>query len=238
VSALGLTWTGFGLGLLATWGAILASPWQLQLLLAAAFIIFTAGFVVSVVVYLALPNEGDHAPRAWKWHKHRLRKLSWNFGSILSLNIDDGVFHVRQFVCSFKVNRGEGIRPKRGFLDCKKTGRRIPLYVECGNPYVRAELIEFIPTGKWFYCCAAFRKDGSDATDVNAPYDASEKISPTAEEFFARYNDFEFVFEYDDKTFRKKFSRPILEGIINRARAANLPKSDPTPRRKDATEQA
>lgn len=234
MQASGVTWGTILIGLYATWDAIVAGPVGLQMLVAVLFLIVTAFFFASVLFFSTLPSQSDQTPRSWKWYRYPIHKLSWNFSTVFSFNIDDGVFHVRQFICSFRVNRGDGIRPKRGLLDCKHTGRRIPLYVECGNPYVRAELIEFIPKGKWFYCCAAFRKDGIDETHVNAPYGASEKISPTAEEFFERYSDFELVFEYDGKYFRKTFSRSLLETIINRARARNIRKPDPTPRRKVA----
>jgi hypothetical protein len=171
------------------------------------------GSVVGAILYFLLtsgPNEAG--PRWWKWRRLPIQKISWDFLSAFgSHRKGDESVKFLKFNPRFRINWGDGIKPHHCYLDFRAKGLRIPVWIEHGNPYLRAERIPFIERhgfiwgSQWLHCSAAFQNIRDD--NLDAPYVVNDRDAFTAGEFFERFGSFDFVFEYDNKVFRKRFSR-------------------------------
>ena len=132
------------------------------------------------------------------WYRLPIRKVSWNFDQFLGGGSGQGQpVLIYAFQPQFKVNWGEGISPKKAFIECKATGVQQNVLLSLQDAYVNAEAVDFIPKGCWFQCQAHFG-------------------GITKEAFLQNWQGFRFVFEYDDKTFSRDFSRRELEEWIDR----------------------
>jgi hypothetical protein len=166
------------------------------------------------------PAPNYSGPRWWRWRQLPLQKISWDFVSPLSSQTkhNDPVVRFLSFHPSLRINWGDGIKPQHCYLDFRAKGLKIPVRIEHGNPFLRAERIPFIERenfmwrNKWLSCSAGFRVENYE--DLDAPYILDDKDAVTADEFFERFGSFDFVFEYDNKIFRKRFSRRRLMSMF------------------------
>ncbi len=188
------TAAGLTVAMRASWEYLRGAPWPV--LLPVCFGVLAMFLVIAFLVaaYLYSPiGPGIYGSKYLLWYKSSIRKVSWNFAQVLGGSSGAGhpvVIHT--FQAEFKVNWGEGIAPKRAFLECKKTGARQDVLLSPLDSYVKAEAVAFVPSGRWFQCQSPFG-------------------GMTKESFFQKYDGFRFVFEYDDKVFSRRFSRRELE---------------------------
>ena len=205
------TATGLGVAMAASWEYLGTAPWPILFLVFFGIVatICVISFLVVAILYSPI-GPGIYGSKYLLWYKLPLRKVSWNFAQVLGGTSGAGqpvVIHT--FQTEFKVNWGEGIAPKRAFIECKKTGVYQDVLLSPLDSYVKAESVVFIPGGRWFQCQSLFG-------------------GMTKESFFQKYDGFRFVFEYDDKVFCRCFSRRELKEWIDRFwRFSNR---DPEPR--------
>jgi hypothetical protein len=114
--------------------------------------LFTIVFAVIIVptAYLFQPATGTFTPRYLRFYLLPLGHLSWRFDNFLGGSAPP--VRVTCFQPAFRINRGKGIKPRRAEIWSPRTGERTDVLIECGNPYVKADAIEFMPRGKWYHC--------------------------------------------------------------------------------------
>jgi hypothetical protein len=193
-----ITATGWGVALVASWKYLQTAPWPVLVLscVGLAALLGVVGLLVVVVLFSPI-RPGTYGSKYLFWYMVPIRKLSWNFAQFLGGTSGDGQpVLIHCFQVQFKVNRGEGIVPRRAFIECKVTGAFQDVLLSPQNTYVKAEEISFVPRGHWFSCQAQFG-------------------SVTKELFLRQFDGFEFVFEYDDRVFSRRFSRRELEWWID-----------------------
>lgn len=194
-----LTATGLSITLIASWQFVRTSPWPVLFLTCFGVFMAVLFVVFMIVIFLNTPiHEGTFGSKYLLWHKFPIRKVSWNFDQFLGGGSGQGQpVLVYAFQPQFKVNWGEGIKPKKAFIECKKTGAHQNVLLSSRDSYVNAEAIDFIPKGGWFQCQAHFG-------------------GISKEEFLQNFDGFKFVFEYDEKVFTRDFSRWEAEVWIDR----------------------
>jgi hypothetical protein len=160
--------------------------------------LFAVVFLVTLLplAYLATPEAGTFTPRYFRFYRWPLARLSWRFDNFLGGRAPPVL--ITSFQPAFRINRGQGIRPRKAYIWSPRTGERADVLIECGNPYVAADAIEFMPRGKWYQCQVHFGDVGL-----------------TKAEFLARFDGFDFVFQYDDTEFKRTFSRSEIELLFD-----------------------
>ena len=205
-----VTSTGIGVAILSSWQYLKTAPWPVLTLVCFGIVAAILSVAVLVVVLLYAPiGLGIYGSKYLLWYKNPIRKISWNFDQILGAGSGTGspvVIHT--FQAQFRVNRGEGITPKKAFLECKRTGVCQNVLLRPLDSYVKAEDVAFIPSGRWFQC--------------QSPFGSINK-----ESFLQKYDGFTFVFEYDHQIFRRCFSRRELEEWIDRFWRYSNPRPEP-----------
>ena len=208
-----------GVTLWAAWDEFLKASLALQLLVGFGVTVAAVLTIGTVVYWLLTPSRNEDGPRWWRWRKLPLQKISWDFSSSFgSSSKDDRLVRFLSFHPRFKINWGKGIKPRHCYLEFPSKGLKIPVRIEHGNPFLRAERIPFIERqgfmwgGKWLSCSASFRIDRDE--DLDAPYFIDDRDAITAAEFFDRFGSFDFVLDYDDKVFRRTFSRERLVSMF------------------------
>lgn len=185
----------------SSWAYAIGAPVAVKVLLMIAVIILVLWALLAVVAFLAQPpGPGIQTPRWLRWYRLPIRRVSWDFDNAFGWSGAHGApIKIEQFQGKFRMNWGEGMRPKRAFIECVATGARKDFLLSPANPYVKAESIEFLPRRKgWIYCQA--------------------HLSGTSKEaFLAEFSGFRFVFEYDETRQEINFSRELLETILERA---------------------
>lgn len=213
-----ITSAGFSLAAHSSWQYLKTAPWPVMSLVVfgiAGAILFVA-FLVAALLYAPI-GPGVYGSKYLLWYKNPIRKISWNFAQFLGASWKSGSpIVINTFQAQFRVNRGEGIAPKKAYLECKRTGVCQDLLLKPLNSYVKAGDVAFIPSGRWFQC--------------QSPFGEMNK-----ESFLNKYDGFTLVFEYDDQIFRRRFSRRELEQWIDRYWRYNNP--PPMPRGSLRTEQ-
>ena len=197
--------SGIAFAIVSQWNFLLSAPFIFQLLIALCLFIILLALVVGVAIYAYLPvGPGIFSPRHLRRYRIPIGKLSWDFDNCIAGRSGDGrPVEATGFQAQFKINRGRGISPKRAFIKCDVTGRSVDVLIECGNPYLRAEEIDFIPRRKWYRCHAAFVSEKTKEQGV------------LKEEFLKNWDGFKFVFEYDDTTFVRFFPRREIENFFD-----------------------
>jgi hypothetical protein len=209
---------GIGAFVIGSWDYFWNAPWPFQAAVALSLLALGVLVVVLIRVLLHAPT-GAMAPIHLRRFKWPLRRVSWDFDGYLGWGCGTGqpvVVYV--FQPRLRVNWGEGIEPLAGYIECKRTGQRRELMIECGNPYVKASEIEFIPSGAWFQCQAWFSDRATNTTDPLHQ-----------DEFLRRFPGFRFVFHYEGGKFERVFPRAELELIIDRAWRHSNPPQRPSP---------
>ncbi|HWA42292.1 MAG TPA: hypothetical protein VHA10_03715 [Hypericibacter adhaerens] len=204
----------------AAWLYLQQAPWLIIILsaLGALFVVLLIAVVFAIYIY-GSPEKGIYSPRLLRQYSWPSRKIAWSFDNYLGGSGGGGKpIRVSGFQGRFKITWGEGISPKAAYLECKRTATRQDVLIECGNPYVRANEIGFMPKGKWYHAMAFLGHPGL-----------------TKEEFLRRWDGFEFVFEFDSSVFRRKFPRFEIEQYFDRYWACANPPPEPTPTRRDVT---
>jgi hypothetical protein len=173
--------------------------------------LLTIGLLASalfIYAVLFVPKVNTCWPPWWAWFYNPMRKVSWNFGCVLQVHDlpANAVPVIGEFSCSLRVNRGS-IQPKNLYLE-SAIKPQILMKVQCGPTHEFVTNIETIPSGQWHHCSARLLKDFNYSDD-------GLKNHPTREDFLKTYDELTLVFEYDDKTFRKRFSRKQLVQIID-----------------------
>jgi hypothetical protein len=197
---------GLLLALAANWEFFKSAPLSFEITVVIALMVLFCAVAISIIVYLSLPpSAGVFSPRYLRIYSWPIWNLSWRFDNFLGGRSGDGSpVEATGFQAQFRINRGQGIHPKHAFIECKATGQKMDVLIECGNPYMRAEEIIFVPRGKSYSCNAEFRSERSGEQGV------------LKEEFLKKWSGFDFVFEYDDYVFRRHFSRQEIEDIFDR----------------------
>jgi hypothetical protein len=199
----------------AAWQYVEGAHWLVASLAGIGATTIAFGVILVGLLWLQAPaGPGIFTSRKLQYYAFPIWKLSWNFDNFLGGRSGAGSpVVVTSFQPRFKVNRGKGIRPKSTYIQSDRTGQRAEVLIECGNPYVQASEIEFMPPGKWYHCRVFFGDEGL-----------------TKEQFFAKFDGFEFVFEYDETDFRRYFPRHEIEAFFDEFwRYSNQP-SEPKPR--------
>ena len=204
------TGTGLGVAILSSWQYLSAAPWPVLALVCFGLVatILSVAFLVGAILYSAI-GPGIYGSKYLLWYKNPIRKISWNFAQVLGASTGAGspvVIHT--FQAEFKVNRGEAIAPRKAFIECKRTGVYQDMLLSPLNSYVKADAVAFIPSGRWFQC--------------QSPFGGMSK-----ESFLRKYDGFTLVFEYDDRVFRRRFSRRELEEWIDRFWRYSNPRPEP-----------
>lgn len=204
------TGAGFGVAILSSWQYLRTAPWPVLALVCFGMVaaILSVAFLVAAILYSPI-GPGVYGSKYLLWYKNPIRKVSWNFAQILGASSGAGspvVIHT--FQVEFRVNRGEGIAPKKAFLECKRTGVCQDVLLSPLNSYVKADDVAFIPSGRWFQC--------------QSPFGGTSK-----ESFLLKYDGFTLVFEYDDQVFRRRFSRREIEEWIDRFWRYSNPRPEP-----------
>ena len=215
---------GFGLSaaLWATWHYLVSAAWPVWIPVVLCGAVICTALAWALVQFMRTPPaNGIYSARSLRWYRYPIRKVSWNFDNFLGARSGAGSpILVTSFQPSFCINWGEGIRPKAAYMISNRTGNRADVLIECGNPYVGADTIEFMPRGKRYHCRAFFEDEGL-----------------TKEKFLQQFDGFDFVFEYDSAVFRRKFSRQEIEDYfgsiqinrLNRNREQSRESSQPSP---------
>ena len=194
-----ITTTGLGLSLLNSWQYLQSAPSPVivlslaGVLLSALFVAFLTWAFLNTQI-----QDGTYGSKYLLWYKLPLRKVSWGFEQFLGGGSGQGQpVLIYAFQPRLRVNWGDGIHPKRAFIECKATGAHLNVLLSPLNAYVNAEAVDFLPKGAWFQCQAHFGGISKEA-------------------FLQNWDGFVFVFEYDDKRFSRRFSRMELEESIDR----------------------
>jgi len=156
---------GIGAFVIASWQYFIEAPWPFQ---AAVVLSLLALLIIALVLVRVLMDAptGALAPIHLKRFKWPIRKISWDFEGYLGWASGTGQpVIIYAFQSRMRVNWGEGIKPIAAFIECRRTGEKRDLMIECGNPYVKADQIEFIPSGHWYHCQAWFSPRVTDTTD-------------------------------------------------------------------------
>jgi len=192
------------------------APWTFVALAAFGAFAAISTPILAFAIWLHLPAAGSFTPRKLGYYKLPIHKLAWNFDNYLGgYGKERGPFLVTSFQPRFNITRGTGIHPKEAYIQSDRTGIREEVLIECGNPYVPADQIEFMPPGKWYHCQKFFGDAGL-----------------SKEEFLAKFDGFDFVFSYDEVSFRRHFSRNEIEEIFDAYWRSNNRSSEPKPRAK------
>lgn len=194
-----VTTTGLGLSLASSWQYVKAAPQPILILSLAGFLLSAIFVVFFAWAFLCTQiHDGTFGSKYLLWYKLPIRKVSWSFDQFLGAASGHGQpVLIYAFQPQLKVNWGDGIHPKKAFIECRTTGALQAVLLSPQNTYVSAEAVEFIPKGGWFPCQALFG-------------------GITKEAFLQNWDGFNFVFEYDDKRFSRRFSRTELEECIDR----------------------
>lgn len=193
------TATGLSISLVSSWEFLQKAPWPVWFLSIAGVVLAIVFVAIVTWIFLSTPiADGTYGSKYLLWYKLPIRNVSWDFSQFLGGGSGYGQpVLVYAFQPRLKVNWGDGISPKRAFITCKATGANQNVLLSPRDSYVNAEAVEFIPVGCWFQCQAHFG-------------------GITKEDFFQDWEGFTFVFEYDDKSFTREFSRRELEEAIDR----------------------
>jgi len=185
----------------ASWDYLKAAPWPLQALAALFVGWIVLWLIILVSQYLATPRVRGAAPRSVLWYKLPIRRVSWDLEGYLGYGrLQERPLAVFVFNAHYKINWGEGIVPKKAYIECKRTGAYFDALTDPGNNYVKAEDAKFISRGRWHSCQVSFGE-----------------MPP--EEFLKKLGGFWFVFVYDnDERFSRFFSEGELEAYLDRAR--------------------
>lgn len=196
------------------WEAFLTEPAALQAIQIVSILIIFSASAFFLWLFLIGPTDvGNFTPR-WRQWRYQLpfRRVAWDLNNYLSCSGErHGETLIVGFQAHLKITRGEGIRPKRCYIECKRTNTRQDVKINVLRSSSRdhhklAEEIEFLPSGdEPFYCLAWFEKDG----------DHSKISGATKAAFLRRYDGMNFVFEYDNSRQKIFFSRREMEEIIN-----------------------
>lgn len=200
---------------------IQGAPWPVLALMAVglASVLFIPLIGLSLILN-SPPSPGVFSPRKLRFYRLPIWKVSWDFDNYLGGRCGDGSpVLITSFQTRFKINWGKGITPKRSFICSNRTGEQKSVLVECENPYVLAEKIEFIPKGKWYHGQVFFGDDGL-----------------TKEQFLKQFDGLEFVFEYDDRQFRRSFPREEIAMLFDRFWEYSNRSAEPKPRMKDGAQ--
>lgn len=181
--------------------------------------------ILSIPVFLFSPPKGSYFPRYRYWYEHRLRKISWKLSGVQIHDVRDGRTVVGDFWCSFRVNRGQ-ISPERFVLEFDGRTIPVPVKIRAGTDYMNCSEIEHIPKGIWNQCTARI------LADVNLP-DNGVTNHPSTAEFMSQFGPFYLVFEFDGKTFRRRYGRYELDTMIQGQINVRHPPVVPVPTLKD-----
>jgi hypothetical protein len=203
--------------IVAAWVYLQNAPLAIVVVvLAGMFAIFCVVLFALIAFLYSPPAKGIFSPRNLRWHKLPIHKVVWSFDNYLGVQSKGGSsVRVTSFQCQYRITRGDGIRPKNAFIECKRTAERLSVLIECGNPYLEAKECEFIPRGKWYQARAQF-----------------DDLGLTKEEFLRQWDGFTFVFEYDNTIFSRTFPRWEIEDYFDRFWLYCNKPSEPIPTRR------
>ncbi len=172
--------------------------------------------VIVAILQQRLEKSGIYSPIRLRWYWLPIRKISWSFDNYLGGSAQSGgPVKVSVLQAQLRVNWGKGIEPKNAVLRMVSTGAEIAVLIECGNPYVLASEIRYMPPKRWFHCGAIFDRDGL-----------------TKEEFFQKYDAFDFEFQHAGGTFTRRFSRHEIRDYFDRYWESVTPPKPLEPRRR------
>lgn len=176
-------------------------------------IVFLYTIVVLAFLGFLLSNKaGINSPRYLNWYKLPIRKLSWKFDNCLSLNTRSGKnVKAAQFNAWVRINWGNGIKPKRAIIRSLNKDLEMELKLETDPHFKPVSDATLIPKGKKYWNIKGVIND--EKTDV--------------EDFLREYSGFDFIFEYDNSTFKKRFSRESLDLMVDRCRQSVNQKPEP-----------
>jgi hypothetical protein len=173
-------------------------------------------FAASIALYLFAPKEGGDQARfkSW-WFENRLRRVSWFFDKCLTVRRGNLVW---RFGPRFRLNWpfGNQIIVTAAYIECLRTGRRQVVEVEHGNPYLPIEQR------------VTYRRYADKDTYYSQIcwYGKNREEGISTDEFLRLFDGFAFVFEYDDRIFRKNFSRRWLYAKLEGENPKFTPPSD------------
>lgn len=168
-------------------------------------------FVARRFLWIRPSAQGSLQPRYLHWYKNPLRRVGWNFENYLCWTADSNKsFQILGFQARLILKKE--IRPHHSFIECRRTGIKqnvlldinysTPLSLE--NAYRNVREIESLPPGM-YHVYAKFEKAGN--------HDKSTGM--TKEAFLNAYKGLHFVFEYNEKSFVKFFSKKEMERLIS-----------------------
>jgi hypothetical protein len=200
-------WTGpvgFGALVAMTWTSVhflQDAPLPIWVLVGASLSMFGVFWASVIYTYFhSPPARGEFQNRSLKWHRYPFKRVSFNFDNFLGGTCGNGApVRVICFQAQLRVNRGEGLKPLEAYLESTRTGQRFPVRIECGNPYLDADQIAFLPSGRWYRCQSFFGDPGM-----------------TKEVFLSKLDGFDFLVTWVGGSFKRHFSRKEVVQYIDR----------------------
>jgi len=194
-----LTTTSLGISFFSTWDYLRTAPWPILFLSLFGLLVAFSIVILFGLIFVSSPiQDGTFGSKYLLWYKLPIRKVSWKFDQFLGGGSGQGQpVLIYSFQPQFKVNWGKGISPKATYIECETTGARQDVLLSPIDQYVKADAVEYIPRGGWFNCQVYFG-------------------GITKEAFLQTWDGFKFVFEYNNKSFSREFSRRELEEWIER----------------------
>ena len=193
------TTTGLGLSLAASWDFVREAPLPIKILtgLGVAFPCVTLAFLIWL--YLNLPiASGVYGSKYLLWYMLPIRRISWDFRQLIGGNCGQGSpVIINSFQFRLKKNWGPAIRPTQAYIYCETTGLTKNALLEVGNEYAAAKTIKLLPKKQWVIGHVPFGEI-------------------TREQLFQLVDGFDFVFEHDGTSFRRRFERAELEMALER----------------------
>jgi hypothetical protein len=166
-----------------------------------------------IIVPLALnlilppPPTGIRPTIVDMFYDNRFRRISWRLGRIAVGETSERPAVIHDFMCSFKVNRGQPTLHEM-YIEFPFTGKRVDMLVQCGPDYVPANAFLSIARGIWIHAIGRILLDDSKPDDGRTNH-------PSPEQFLKKFSEFTLVVRYDDTTFRRTYSREELKRAID-----------------------
>lgn len=201
--ALGSTATflaGYGAIIFASWDYLKGAPWPLFALLGLGGLSILTLIVITVSAWLRSAAIPEFQPRYLAWYKLPFRRVSWDFANFLGAVGNAGCpVLIYSFQARLRVNWADAM-PKNAYIQSRNTAERIPITIDPAsanhlNSNVAVGSLSRIPRGRWFRVSAIF-SEGAAAED-----------GLTKEQLLARFDGFSLIFEYENGSSGRDFTR-------------------------------